>query len=83
VTLREWALREGLRHTNDTGYRAIAEIVHDVAAHCLGCARWYMYRLSRSGRLVRLVRPGDPNSVTRTEWHELERLTRSDFRPSP
>jgi hypothetical protein len=82
VTLREWALRERLHHTVQTGYRAIGEIVHDAWPHCFDCAKWYLYRLSRSGRLMRLVRPGDPRSVTRTEWLELDGLTRSDFRPS-
>lgn len=82
MTLREWALRERLEHTTETGYRAISEIVHG-GGDCLGCARWYLYRLARSGRVVRLARPGDPSSVTRTEPSDLEVLTRSDFRPAP
>lgn len=83
MTLKEWAVREGLKHTADTGYRAISEVVHDGSGACRGCARWYLYRLARSGRIMRLARPGDPCSVTRTERHELESLTRRDFGSSP
>lgn len=81
MTLREWAFREGLVYTAETGYRSISEIVHD-DGHCLSCARWYVYRLSRSGRIVRLSRPGDPASVTRTEETELSGLTKGSFAPS-
>lgn len=81
MTLREWAFREALVYTNKTGYRGICEIVHE-AGHCPGCSRWYMYRLTRSRRVMRLTRPGDPASVQRTAPCMLDALTRSDFRPS-
>lgn len=80
MTLREWAFREALAYTDQTGFKGICEIVYE-RGHCVGCSRWYMYRLRRSRRIMRLTQPGDPASVRYTDPLLLSDLTRRDFRP--